>query len=128
MNGEPQESLEASTDLIGVNRRTALGIAIMAMLLAIAGQSGNNSAEEAVHANIEASDTWAFFQAKTIRQSQFKLAVARLELELLEKGDQLVNGQGADTDIVIASVKAYINAANRLLMPAEREHPQTGDV
>ena len=46
----------------------------------------------------------------------------------LEKGNQLVNGQGADTDIVIASMKAYINAANRLLLPAEREHPQTGDV
>ncbi len=46
----------------------------------------------------------------------------------LEKGDHLVNGQGADTDIVIASVKAYINAANRLLLPPQREHPQTGDV
>jgi len=46
----------------------------------------------------------------------------------LEKGDKLVNGQGADTDIVIASAKAYINAANRLMTPVEREHPQVGDV
>ena len=46
----------------------------------------------------------------------------------LEKGDHLVNGQGADTDIVIASAKAYINACNRLLVPLEREHPQGGDV
>ena len=46
----------------------------------------------------------------------------------LEKGDQLVNGQGADTDIVIASAKAYINACNRLLVPLDREHPQGGDV
>jgi 2-isopropylmalate synthase len=46
----------------------------------------------------------------------------------LEKGDKLVNGQGADTDIVIASAKAYINAANRLMAPVEREHPQVGDV
>lgn len=46
----------------------------------------------------------------------------------LEKNEQIVNGQGADTDIVIASAKAYINAVNRLMTPVEREHPQVGDV
>jgi len=46
----------------------------------------------------------------------------------LERDDTIVNGQGADTDIVIASAKAYINAANRLMAPLEREHPQLGDV
>jgi len=46
----------------------------------------------------------------------------------LERGGRIVNGQGADTDIVIASAKAYINAANKILHPRERAHPQTGDV
>jgi 2-isopropylmalate synthase len=46
----------------------------------------------------------------------------------LEKGGRIVNGQGADTDIVIASAKAYLNACNKILHPAERAHPQTGDV
>lgn len=46
----------------------------------------------------------------------------------LEKGGRLVNGQGADTDIVIASAKAYINGCNKLLEPAVRAHPQVGDV
>jgi 2-isopropylmalate synthase len=46
----------------------------------------------------------------------------------LEKGGRVVNGQGADTDIVIASAKAYINACNKVLQPLERAHPQTGDV
>ncbi|VAW63169.1 2-isopropylmalate synthase [hydrothermal vent metagenome] len=47
----------------------------------------------------------------------------------LSKMDRIVNGQGADTDIVIASAKAYINALNRILMPEEdRHHPQMGDV
>ena len=46
----------------------------------------------------------------------------------LEKGGRIVNGQGADTDIVIASAKSYINALNKILDPAEREHPQAGDV
>jgi 2-isopropylmalate synthase len=43
----------------------------------------------------------------------------------LEKAGRVVNGQGSDTDIVLASAKAYINALNRLLNPGERIHPQT---
>ncbi|NEX18846.1 2-isopropylmalate synthase [Thiorhodococcus mannitoliphagus] len=46
----------------------------------------------------------------------------------LEKGGRIVNGQGADTDILIASAKAYINACNKVMHPAERAHPQTSDV
>jgi 2-isopropylmalate synthase len=46
----------------------------------------------------------------------------------LEKGGRIVNGQGADTDIVIASAKAYLNAVNKILRPLERAHPQGGDV
>jgi 2-isopropylmalate synthase len=42
----------------------------------------------------------------------------------LEKGGRIVSGQGADTDIVIASAKAYLNALNKILEPAERAHPQ----
>ncbi|MFP4243868.1 MAG: alpha-isopropylmalate synthase regulatory domain-containing protein, partial [Ectothiorhodospira sp.] len=46
----------------------------------------------------------------------------------LEKAGRIVNGQGADTDIVIASAKAYLNALNRLVTPDRRAHPQHGDV
>jgi 2-isopropylmalate synthase len=42
----------------------------------------------------------------------------------LEKGGRIVSGQGADTDIVIASAKAYIHALNKILLPADRAHPQ----
>ncbi len=42
----------------------------------------------------------------------------------LEKGGRIVNGQGADTDIVIASAKAYLNALNKLIQPTLRAHPQ----
>jgi 2-isopropylmalate synthase len=42
----------------------------------------------------------------------------------LEKGGRIVSGQGADTDIVVASVKAYIHALNKILAPTERAHPQ----
>ncbi|MEY2701047.1 MAG: hypothetical protein RIQ52_1802 [Pseudomonadota bacterium] len=46
----------------------------------------------------------------------------------LEKAGRVVNGSGADTDIVIASSKAYIQAINRLLSDRQRTHPQVGDV
>jgi 2-isopropylmalate synthase len=43
----------------------------------------------------------------------------------LRKGGRIVNGQGADTDIVVASAKAYLNAVNRLTAaPGARAHPQ----
>ena len=42
----------------------------------------------------------------------------------LEKGGRIVSGQGADTDIVIASAKAYIHALNKILDPVDRAHPQ----
>jgi 2-isopropylmalate synthase len=42
----------------------------------------------------------------------------------LEKDGRIVTGQGADTDIVIASAKAYLGALNRLVKDAERRHPQ----
>jgi len=43
----------------------------------------------------------------------------------LVRDGRVVNGQGADTDIVIASAKAYVNAVNRLGMASvERAHPQ----
>jgi len=42
----------------------------------------------------------------------------------LAKGGRIVNGQGADTDIVIASANAYLNALNKLHSKSERAHPQ----
>ncbi len=42
----------------------------------------------------------------------------------LSKGGRIVNGQGADTDIVVASAKAYLHALNKLASKLERAHPQ----
>ena len=46
----------------------------------------------------------------------------------LEKDGDIVNGHGADTDIVIASVKAYLNALNKIHFSDKREHPQLSQV
>ena len=42
----------------------------------------------------------------------------------LEREGRIVNGLGADTDIIVASAKAYINALNRLHDGAVRLNPQ----
>jgi 2-isopropylmalate synthase len=42
----------------------------------------------------------------------------------LARDGRVVNGQGADTDIVVASAKAYLNALNKLHSKLERAHPQ----
>jgi 2-isopropylmalate synthase len=42
----------------------------------------------------------------------------------LAKGGRIVNGVGADTDIVVASAKAYISALNKLESKAQRVNPQ----
>ncbi|GAB4174739.1 MAG: 2-isopropylmalate synthase [Rhodocyclaceae bacterium] len=42
----------------------------------------------------------------------------------LSREGRIVNGQGADTDIVVASAKAYINALNKLHSNIERVNPQ----
>ena len=46
----------------------------------------------------------------------------------LSKGGRIVNGVGADTDVIVASAKAYINALNKLESKAEGFHPQYGKV
>ncbi len=42
----------------------------------------------------------------------------------LEHEGRIVNGQGADTDIITASAKAYIHALNKIMAATNRAHPQ----
>ncbi|MGZ5063032.1 MAG: 2-isopropylmalate synthase [Usitatibacter sp.] len=44
----------------------------------------------------------------------------------LEKNGRIVNGMGSDTDIVVASAKAYISALNKMAAKSERMNPQYG--
>lgn len=62
--------------------RAAMLIALMAMLLAIGSLGGGNVAEDMIHNNIKASDTWAFYQAKNVRQTQYRIAVEQMEAQL----------------------------------------------
>ncbi len=77
---ETTELIESSSDKR--KNRTALTISILAMVLAIASLGGSNAAKEATQENILAANAYAFYQAKTIRQTSLKIAATDLELQL----------------------------------------------
>jgi phosphate starvation-inducible protein PhoH len=61
-------------------RIAAIYIGVVAMLLSIATLGGSDAMEERLNANIHASDTYAFYQAKYIRQVMLQSAAQELEV------------------------------------------------
>jgi hypothetical protein len=53
----------------GVSKKIALVIAVMALLLSLSEVLGKSAQTEALNLNVQASDLWNFFQAKTIRRT-----------------------------------------------------------
>jgi hypothetical protein len=70
-------------------RRVALTTAIYAVVLAIASLGGNNATKEMLLAQQQASDLWAFYQAKAIREHQYRAQKQRLEVDLAERGSAM---------------------------------------
>ena len=64
------------------NKKIALLIAVLALLLAFAETFGKSAQTEALGRNIEASNLWSFFQAKTIRMTTLRTAAEEAELQL----------------------------------------------
>ena len=60
------------------NKGIALLISILALVLAFSETLGKSAQTTALSANIEASNLWAFFQAKTIRQTVLRTAAEEL--------------------------------------------------
>jgi len=56
------------------NKKIALLIAVLALFLAIAETAAKSSQTDALNSNVEASNLWAFFQAKTIRMTSVTTA------------------------------------------------------
>ena len=61
-------------------RITAIYVGVAAMLLAIAALGGAEATKDMLNSNIHASDTYAFYQAKNIRQTLYQTSAAQLEL------------------------------------------------
>ncbi len=74
------ERLKADKDEL--NRWVGVYIGVLAVLLAICNVGGANAAKDATRANIEASNTWAFYQAKNIRRTSYAIAADELDILL----------------------------------------------
>ncbi|MDH4478727.1 MAG: DUF4337 domain-containing protein [Rhodoferax sp.] len=81
---EASEMMEETEGGAGKNR-TALTISILAMVLAIASLGGSNAGKDVTQENILAANSYAFYQAKSIRQTSLKIAATDLELQLLRE-------------------------------------------
>ncbi|WP_137046457.1 DUF4337 domain-containing protein [Pseudolabrys sp. FHR47] len=78
----PHENLEhaehAEHASHGGNKKIALLISVLALFLAFSETLGKGAQTESIGLNIKASDTWNFFQAKTIRQTGIRTAADNL--------------------------------------------------
>lgn len=79
---ELREDRQDKTDSEHFTNRAALLIAAMAAVLAIGGLGGGNATDDMMVGNIRAANTWAFFQAKNMRQTVYEIEVAELESRL----------------------------------------------
>src|SRR5882762_10063633 len=64
----------------GGNKGVALLISVLALVLAFSETLGKSAQTAALAYNIEASNLWAFFQAKTIRQTVLRTAAEQTEV------------------------------------------------
>ena len=72
------------------NRKIALLIAIIALFLALSETLGKSAQTLGLELNIRASDTWNFFQAKTIRQTTLRAAAEALALQANASADDAI--------------------------------------
>jgi Domain of unknown function (DUF4337) len=100
----------------GFNRRIALVIAILALFLSFSETLGKGAQNEATNKNIEASDLFAFFQAKTIRMTQVNTAAEEMA----------VTASGASDPAVKDAMQKQIDAWKKMASRFDSE-PSTNE-
>ena len=83
---EAGELMDAEKSEDRFKTRTAIMIAVLAMLLAITGLGGQNAAKGATNNNIFAANLYAFYQAKNIRRTSCSLAPDYFEIQMTVPG------------------------------------------
>src|SRR6201997_1689031 len=74
------EQAEHAEQASSENRKIALLIAVIALFLALSETLGKGAQTEAIAKNVEASNLWAFFQAKSIRRTTVQTAAEQAGL------------------------------------------------
>lgn len=97
---------------------TGIYVGIVAMMLSITSLGGSNATKEMLSANIRASDTYAYYQAKYLRESADEIAATQLEA-LLAALPQMPQ---AAHDRTAAAIARYRAAATRAASDASSGH------
>ena len=79
---ESMEQADQAKEAAGENRKIALLIAVIALCLALSETLGKGAQTESISKNVEASNLWAFFQAKSIRRTTVQTAAEQSKLSL----------------------------------------------
>jgi Domain of unknown function (DUF4337) len=79
---ESMEQADQAKEASSENRKIALLIAVIALCLALSETLGKGAQTESISKNVEASNLWAFFQAKSIRRTVVQTAAEQGKLTL----------------------------------------------
>src|SRR4030081_3898992 len=85
--------------LEGSNKNIAILIAILAAFLAIAETGAKSSQTAVLTEHVEATNQWAFFQAKTVRQTVIRTAAEELEAQYKDAGTNAGCGEEPDRGV-----------------------------
>jgi hypothetical protein len=128
VSGTPADAFDETSERRH-DKIVAIYISVLAVLLAIAATGSNDAMKNAQQAGFGVGDTYAFYQAKTIRQSQIKLASDALQLKaaetphietMPENARKLLQTNKADYDKEVARLETNgRNGKKELLAKAE---------
>jgi Domain of unknown function (DUF4337) len=82
-----QESMEHAEHASAKNKKIALLISVIALFLALSETLGKGAQTETISKNVEASNLWAFFQAKSVRRTVVQAVSDEARLSLGLMGD-----------------------------------------
>jgi hypothetical protein len=102
--------------------RAALLIAALAAILAVGGLGGGNATDDMVASNIKASDTWAFYQAKNVRQTMYEIEAEKLKAALAAG-----TVAGPERAAAEARLKAYESTVARYDSEPDPNDPTKGE-
>ncbi|HVX76517.1 MAG TPA: DUF4337 domain-containing protein [Bradyrhizobium sp.] len=112
---ESMEQADHAKEASRENRNIALLIAVIALCLALSETLGKGAQTESIAKNVEASNLWAFFQAKTIRRTVVQTAAEQAKL-----------GTSIPDDAARAAVQKQIDDWQKTAA-RYRSEPETGE-
>lgn len=101
---DPKEAAEKSGDPF--TKMVALCVAVYAVVLAVTALGGNNAMKEMLMAQQKASNLWAYYQAKNMRENMYLLEAEKLELDMSTRGPSLASDDRKRLDDTRAKYQA----------------------